>query len=136
MEDFMRTILLLFLTLAAFGCGGYSTPKQTTQPGIVPVVAAIMPASQLHGGSQFTLTVMGSSFNANAVVNWNAVAQANTTHPMTNTLSVMIPATAIANAGTAKVSVTNPGSSTPGGPYGGGSNTPAETSNNVTFTIN
>jgi hypothetical protein len=131
----MRTILLLFLTLAAFGCGSYSTPPQATQP-IVPVVATIMPASQLHGGSQFTLTVVGSSFNANAVVNWNAVSQPNTTHPMANTLSVMIPATAIATAGTAQVSVTNPGSSTPGGPYGGGSNTPAETSNNVTFTIN
>jgi len=135
MEDFMRTILLLFLTLAAFGCG-YSRPNQMTQPGIVPVVAAIMPASQMHGGSDFTLTVTGSNFNGNAVVNWNAAPQPNTTHPMANTLSVMIPAADIATAGMAQVSVTNPGSSTPGGPYGGGSNTPSETSNNMTFTIN
>jgi hypothetical protein len=131
----MRTILLLSLTLAAFGCG-YSAPNQMTQPGIVPVIAAIMPASQLHGGSDFTLTVTGSNINANAVVNWNAAAQANTTHPMANTLSVTIPAADIATAGTAQVSVTNPGSSTPGGPYGGGSNTPSETSMNMTFTIN
>ena len=130
----MRTILLIFLTLVAFGCG-YSTPKQMTQPGIVPVVAAIMPASQLHGGSNFALTVTGSNFNVNAVVNWNAAPQPNTTHPMANTLSVMIPAANIAAAGTAQVSVTNPGSSTPGGPYGGGTNTPSETSNNVVFTI-
>jgi hypothetical protein len=135
MEDVMRTILLLFLTLAAFGCG-YSRPNQMTQPGIVPVVAAIMPASQLHGGSDFTLTVTGSNFNANAVVNWNGTQQPNTTHPTANTLSVMIPAADITSAGMAQVSVTNPGSSTPGGPYGGGSNTPSETSNNVTFTIN
>ena len=87
----MRTILLMFLTLVAFGCG-YSTPKQTSQPGIVPVVAAIVPASQLHGGSDFILTVTGSNFNTNAVVNWNAAPQPNTTHPMVNTLSVMIPA--------------------------------------------
>jgi len=107
-----------------------------TQPGIVPVVAALMPASQLHSGSDFTLTVTGSSFNANAVVNWNAAPQANTMHPMANTLSVVIPAADIATAGTAQVSVTNPGSSTPGGPYGGGSSTPSETSNNMTFTIN
>jgi hypothetical protein len=132
----MRTIFLLSLTLAAFGCGGYSAPNQMTQPGIVPVIAAIMPASQLHGGSDFTLTVTGSNINANAVVNWNAAAQANTTHPMANTLSVTIPAADIATAGTAQVSVTNPGSSTPGGPYGGGSNTPSETSMNMTFTIN
>jgi hypothetical protein len=134
MEVFMRTILLMLLTLAAFGCG-YSTPKQMTQPGIVPVVAAIMPASQIHGGSDFTLTVTGSNFNGNAVVNWNAAPQPNATHPMANTLSVMIPAADIAAAGMAQVSVTNPGSSTPGGPYGGGTNTPSETSNNVAFTI-
>ena len=130
----MRTIFSLFLTLGAFGCG-YSTPKQMTQAGIVPVVAAIMPASQLHGGSEFTLTVTGSSFNGNAVVNWNTVPQPNTTHPMANTLSVTIPAADIATPGTAQVSVTNPGSSTQGGPYGGGSNTSSETSNNVTLMI-
>ncbi len=135
MGDFMRTILWLFLTLAVFGCG-YRRPNQMAQPGIVPVVAAIMPTSQLHGGSDFTLTVTGSNFNGNAVVNWNAAPQSNTTHPIANTLSVMIPAADIATAGTAQVSVTNPGSSTPGGPYGGGSNTPSETSNNMTFTIN
>ena len=131
----MRTILLLLLTLAAVGCG-YSSPKQMTQPGIVPVIAAIMPASQLHGGSDFTLTVTGSNFNGNAVVNWNAVPLPNAIHPMANTLSVMIPAANIATTGMAHVSVTNPGSSTPGGPYGGGSSTPSETSNNVTLTIN
>ncbi len=130
----MKTVLLLLLTLAAFGCGGYNTPKP--QPATVPVVAALMPASQLHGGSTFTLTVTGSNFNANAVVNWNGVAQQNTTQPKPNTLSVMIPAADIASAGTVQVSVTNPGSTTPGGPYGGGGTTPSETSNNVTFTIN
>ena len=129
----MRTILLLFLTPLAVGCG-YSRPNQMTQPGVVPVVSTIMPASQLRGGSNFTLTVTGSSFNGNAVVNWNTVAQ-TTSRPMANTLTVVIPASAIANAGTVQVSVTNPGSSTPGGPYGGGSNTPSETSNNVMFTI-
>ena len=130
----MRTILLMLLTLAAFGCG-YSAPKQMTQPGIVPVVAAIMPASLIHGGSDFTLTVTGNNFNGNAVVNWNAAPQPNTTHPAANTLSVMIPAADIAAAGMAQVSVTNPGSSTPGGPYGGGTNTPSETSSNVAFMI-
>jgi hypothetical protein len=131
----MRTILLLLLTLAGFGCGGYSSPSQMTAPGIVPVIAAIMPTSQLHGGSDFTLTVTGSSINGNAVVNWNGAPQPNTAHPMANALSVTIPAADIATAGTAQVSVTNPGSSTPGGPYGG-TNTPSETSMNMTFTIN
>ena len=130
----MRTILLLCVTVATFGCG-YSAPKQMTQPGVVPMVSALMPASQLHGGSDFMLTVTGSQFNSNAVVNWNGTPQSNTAHPMAGALSVTIPAADIASAGTAQVSVTNPGSSTPGGPYGGGSNTPPETSNNMTFTI-
>jgi hypothetical protein len=134
MEELMRTILLLLVTLFTFGCG-YSRPNQMTQPGVVPVVTAISPTSRLHGGSDFTLTVTGTSFNANAVVNWNMSPQSNTVHPMANALTVVIPAAEIANAGTAKVSVTNPGSSTPGGPYGGG-NTPSETSNDMTFTIN
>ena len=133
MEDFMRTILGLFLTLAAFGCG-YSRPKQMTQAGIVPVVTAISPVSLNHGGSDFPLMVRGSNFDGNAVVNWNAAPQSNTTHPMANMLSVMIPAADIATPGTAQVSVTNPGS-TPGGPYGGGGNTPSQTSNSMTFTI-
>jgi hypothetical protein len=131
----MKRVFVLLLAILWVGCGGYSSPNQA-QPGIVPVVAAIMPASELHGGSDFMLTVTGSNFNGNAVVNWNAAPQPNTAHPMGNTLSVMIPAADIASAGMAQVSVTNPGSSTPGGPYGGGSNTPSETSSNITFTIN
>src|SRR3989442_2070314 len=130
----MRTILLLFLPLTALGCG-YSGQKQMTQSGIVPVVAAIMPASQMHGGSDFMLTVTGSNFNGNAVVNWNAAPQSTTTHPMANTLSVMIPAADIATTGMAQVSVTNPGSSTPGGPYGGCSHTTSQTSHRHPVTV-
>src|SRR5439155_26367419 len=96
----MRTILLLFLTLTAFGCG-YSRSKQMTQSGIVPVVAANMPASQMHGGSDFMVTDAGSNFNGNAVVNWNAAPQSNSTHAMANTHSVMIPRADIATAGSA-----------------------------------
>ena len=131
----MRTMFLLFLTVASVGCG-YTRPSQMTQPGIVPVVAAITPASQIHGGSDFTLTVTGSNFNANGVVNWNATPQSGTARPNATTLAVTIPAGDIATAGTAQVSVTNPGSSTPGGPYGGGTTTPSETSNSMTLTIN
>jgi IPT/TIG domain len=131
----MKTILLSLLTLAGLGCG-YTRPSQMNQAGIVPAVAALTPANQLHGGSDFTLTVTGTNFNANAVVNWNAAPQTGTTHPAANTLTVVIPAGDISTTGMAQVSVTNPGSSTPGGPYGGGTTTPAETSNNMAFTIN
>jgi hypothetical protein len=132
----MKTVSVLLLAILCFGCGGYSAPKTPPpQAGVVPAIAAIIPNGANHGDPGFTLTVNGSTFNANAVVNWNGVAQTNTTHPAMNQLTVAVPASAIATAGTVEVSVTNPGSSTPGGPYGG-TTTKSETSAGMTFTIN
>ena len=134
MEKVMKRISLLLLTMICFGCG-YSSPKTPpAQPGIVPAIAAILPNTAKVGDPAFTLTVNGNSFNANAVVNWNGVAQA-TQHPGAGQLVTMIPASAIATAGMVSVTVTNPGSSTPGGPYGGGMTTSPETSAPMTFTI-
>jgi hypothetical protein len=130
----MKIISVLCLTILCFGCG-YGSKKPATQPGVVPVIAQLNPSSQIHGGSDFTLEVDGSNFNANAVANWNGAPRTNKEAPTVNKLHVMIPASDIATPGTAQVTVTNPGSSTPGGPYGGGSNTPSETSNSMTFTI-
>ncbi len=131
----MKTISVFLLAIFCFGCG-YSKPSQMTQPGIVPVIASLMPSNQMHGGSDFPLTVMGSNFNANAVVEWNGQQRTNAAPQTANTIKVTILASDIANQGTATVTVINPGSTTPGGPYGGGSNTPSETSNPVMFTIN
>jgi hypothetical protein len=132
----MKIISVLLLTLLLSACGGYSSPSMAApQAGIVPAIAAIVPNTANHGDPGFTLTVNGSSFNANAVVNWNGTAQ-STSHPATNQLTVAIAASALATAGTAMVTVTNPGSNTPGGPYGGGSSTMAETSTSMNFTVN
>ena len=132
----MKTISVLLLAILWLGCGGYSTPSAAPpKAGTVPAIAAIMPNTANHGDPGFTLTVNGSSFNSNAVVNWNGAAQTTTLLAMKQ-LTAAIPASAIATAGTVAVTVTNPGSSTPGGPYGGGSNTMAETSNSMMFTIN
>ena len=130
----MKNILVLLLAVTGFGCG-YSRQSQMTQPGIVPVIAQLNPSSQIHGGSEFILEVDGSNFNANAIVNWNGSPRMNTEAPTVNKLHVIIPASDIATAGTAQVTVVNPGSTTPGGPYGGGSNTPSETSSSMMFTI-
>jgi hypothetical protein len=136
----MKIVSILLLAILLSGCGGYSSPSSTmTAPpkaGLVPAIAAIVPNTANHGDAGFTLTVNGSTFNANAMVNWDGVAQTGTTHPAANQLTVAIPASAIAAAGSVTVTVTNPGSTTPGGPYGGGSSTRSETSNSMTFTIN
>ncbi len=132
----MKTVSVLLLAILWCGCGGYSSPSQPApQPAIVPVVAAIIPNTANAGAPSFTLTVNGSKFNNNAVVNWNG-AQRTTTHVTAQQLTAAIAAADIATAGTVAVTVTNPGSTTPGGPYGGGGSTPSATSNTMNFAIN
>lgn len=132
-----RLFVLLLVTLGV-ACG-YSAPKnQPPQPGVVPVVSAIVPASMKAGSPAFMLTVNGSSFAAIAMVNWNGAAMAGTKYITASQLTVPIPASAIATPGTVMVSVTNPGTpGNPGGGYGsGGGGTMSETSASMTFTIN
>jgi hypothetical protein len=132
----MKIAGALCLVVLIAGCGGYSSPSQPApQPAIVPVVDAIVPNTANAGAPSFTLTVNGSKFNSNAVVNWNGAAR-TTTHVTAQQLTAAIAAADVATAGTVKVSVTNPGSNTPGGPYGGGGSTPSATSNTTDFTIN
>jgi len=127
----MKTVSVLLLAILCFGCGGYTPKTGTRQAGIVPHIDAIMPNTANHGDPAFTLTVNGRQFNADAVVNWNKVAQ-TTAHPAMNQLTVAMPASAIASAGSVAVTVTNPGSGTPGGCC----STTSVTSNSMTFTIN
>jgi len=128
-----KSILLLALATVflQLGCG-YKNPGNTPAvAGTVPVVTQLVPASVAHGAAAFTLTINGSSFNSNAVVNWNGSAL-TTTFVTGNQLAAAVPAASIATAGTVQVTVTNPGMS--GGLYGGG--TLDESSAAMTFTIN
>jgi hypothetical protein len=127
----MKTIVAVLAVIVAIGCGYDSSHRITpAQPGVIPVIAQLSPPNTTAGGPAFTLTVNGSSFAGGAIVNWNGTQPA-TTFVSSKQLTAAIPASAIASAGTATVTVTNPG--TPVGPYGGG--TQSETSNSITFTI-
>jgi len=128
----MKTALLAALLAAGLACG-YSS-KATTPPvaGAMPAVSALSPNSTTAGSTGVVLTVNGSNFNGNATINWKGTALSNATRVSANQMMVTIPDSDVAAAGTASVTVTNPG--TPGGIYGGG--TSAETSNAMTFTIN
>jgi len=129
----MKLISMLCLTALFFGCG-YGSPKPAApQPGIVPAITELSPDNATAGGPGFTLTVNGSSFANNAVINWNGTAQ-TTMFVTGKQLTAAIPASAIATAGTIPVSVTNPGTPATGGPYGGGG-TKSETSNVMNFTV-
>ena len=106
----MKIISLLLLTVLSVGCGGYGSSSMTTapQPGVVPAITGLSPSSASAGGPGFTLTVNGSRFASNSVVNFNGM-HPTTAYVSVNQLTAMIPATAIATPGTAPVSVTNPG---------------------------
>jgi hypothetical protein len=130
----VETTLLATLLALSLACG-YSSKNYPAVAGTVPAITQLSPDSVTAGGDTFTLTVNGSNFSTKAVVNWNGTAQtANTTYVSASQLTVTLPASAIANAGTVAVTVTNP--ATPGtGMYGSGA-TLAETSQPVNFTIN
>src|SRR5512133_1094112 len=87
-----------------------------------PTISSINPSSCLAGSPQFTLTVNGTLFDNNAVVNWNGSGLV-TTYVSATQLTAIVPAARVATAGTAPVTVTNPGP-------------PSKTSTAVTFTIN
>ena len=131
----MKTLSVLLLAILCSGCGGYKSPNQMPQVGILPILSSMMPNNVSAGASAFTLTVNGNNFNTNAIVNWNG-AQQPTRFVTPNQLTTAISGSAVATSGTVAVTVTNPGSSTPGGPYGGGGITLSETSTSLTFTIN
>jgi hypothetical protein len=71
----------------------------------------LVPAAAVPGGSAFTLTANGAGFVQGATINFNGAALA-TPFVSSRQLTAIVPATDIATAGTAWVSIINP---TPGG---------------------
>jgi hypothetical protein len=87
-----------------------------------PTLTSLSPASALAGSGTFALTVNGSGFIAASIVHWNGAALP-TTYVSATQLSAQVPATDVANVGSASVTVVNPA------PGGG-------TSSALTFSIN
>jgi hypothetical protein len=128
----LATVCVAGLLAASLACGGYSSSNTPPGPGTTPTIVGLSPDNVNSGSADFVLTVNGSSFTANAAINWNGVKQITTPVVAGTQLTTTIPASAVASSGTATVTVTNPG--TAGGQYGGG--TLPVTSNSMTFTIN
>jgi photosystem II stability/assembly factor-like uncharacterized protein len=101
--------------------GGTSNSLTFTIDNPVPTASTLTPSSAMEGGAQFTLTVTGTNFVTTSTVKWNGASLA-TTFVSATKLTATVPATDIAKAGTASVTVFN---GTPGG----------GTSNALTFTI-
>ena len=126
-----KTVLLAALLAVGLACGYSSKATTPASAGNMPAITALAPPSTPAGSTGVVLTVNGSLFDAGATINWKGSAL-TTTHVSGNQLMATIPDADVATAGTAAITVTNPG--TGGGIYGGG--TSPETSNSMTFTIN
>jgi YVTN family beta-propeller protein len=131
MKFWASTLWLLAALVLLCGCEGGQTNSGSTSgsppgspPGSTPgslTIQAIDPSGLPVGGQSFQLTVVGTGFGSSSVVRWNG-SDRPTTMDAINGLVAQISASDIAAAGTAAVTVFNPGS-------GGG------TSNALTFTI-
>ena len=116
LSRFFIVFLVSILGVVA-GCG--DDDKKSKNP--VPVLSSVSPTAAVAGGAGFTLTTNGTGFVSGSTVNWNGAARA-TTFVSATSLTAVIPASDIAGAGTAQVTVVSP---TPGG----------GTSSSITFTI-
>ncbi|HKR85486.1 MAG TPA: hypothetical protein VJS37_15100 [Terriglobales bacterium] len=126
----MRLAIVFLLCALAAGCGYGSKSTTPPQPAATPSITQLNPSGVVANSGSFQLEVVGTSFSANASINFNGVKQ-TTSLVTAGKLAAQIPNSAIANAGPVPVTVTNPG--TAGGIYGGG--TSPVTSQAMTFNV-
>jgi HYDIN/CFA65/VesB family protein len=77
----------------------------------LPALAGLSPSSATAGGGVFTLTLNGGNFLAGSTVSWNG-SMLPVTYVSSTQLTASVPASDLAQSGTAQVTVTNPA---PGG---------------------
>lgn len=91
--------------------GGTSSAQTFVITNPVPTVSSLSPASAIAGSAPFTLSVNGTGFVSTSVVNFNGTIL-TTTFVSATQLTASVPASVIAAAGMANVTVTT---SAPGG---------------------
>ena len=94
---------------ASNGAGTCNTGSATLVITInaAPTISSLNPTCVTPGGPQFTLTVNGTNFVSTSTVNWNGTAL-TTTFVSSTQLTAAVPASLIATAGTASITVANP----------------------------
>ena len=104
----IATLLLItvIVGLGVCGCqgGGLTAPPSGSNP-TTPTISAISPTSAVAGSAAFTLTVLGTNFNASSMISFGG-AMLTTTLVYSGQLTAVIPAAAIASTGSATVTVT------------------------------
>lgn len=104
--------IMVFFCFFLIGCGGgggsTSTPGPTPTPVPGPQIASINPSTVGGGFTAFTLTVNGSTFSSNSVVQWNGSSR-TTTFVSSTQLTAAITAADVATPGNVTVTVVTPG---------------------------
>jgi uncharacterized protein (TIGR03437 family) len=85
-----------------------AAPVTFTVAGGSPALTSLAPASVVTGSAGFTLTVNGSGFVSGSTVQWNG-SSLGTAFVSPTQLTAQVPASDIAAAGSARVTVLNPG---------------------------
>jgi hypothetical protein len=80
----------------------------------VSIATSCAPASVTAGSGNLMVTVTGSNFVPGAVVQWNS-SERTTTFVDTSHIKVALPASDLANSGSATLTVVNPGAAASGG---------------------
>ncbi|HTU43930.1 MAG TPA: IPT/TIG domain-containing protein [Bryobacteraceae bacterium] len=88
--------------------GGATSNSATFTINPPPMITSISPTSATAGGGQFTLTVNGSGFGADSVINFNGNALTPTSITSTQ-VATNVPPSLITTAGTVSVTVTSGG---------------------------
>jgi hypothetical protein len=91
--------------------GGVSAKLTFSVVNALPVASSVSPNFDSVGHAATTITVSGSNFESTSVVKWNGTALV-TTFKSSTSLVAAVPASDLATAGTAKITVTTPA---PGG---------------------
>jgi hypothetical protein len=96
------------INIAVVTAGGTSSSLPFTVIPALPVISSMEPSLVHAGHGAFSLTVVGSNFNSPANVNWNGTPLV-TTVIQGAILSAAVPASLVATAGKASVTVTSAG---------------------------
>ena len=96
--------------------GGITSAVATFPINPAPSITSLSPSNAVAGGTGFTLTVNGSNFASNAVVQWNGSAL-TTNYQSATQLTAVVTAPKIASAGTATVTVLSGGVTSSGATF-------------------
>jgi len=101
------------ITVIAAGGTSATTTADVFSYGAVPSITGLSPASATVGSAGITLAVSGDNFTSDAVVKWNG-ASLTTTYVGSTQLTATVPASLLAAAGTATVTITESGGASTG----------------------